>query len=94
LRAKFKYGAKDYAVGNHPLWELFRTVYQMKQRPFCIGGVALASGYFWSMVRRVKRPVSPELVTFTRREQMQRLSKLLGSKIGARPTAPSLGAQQ
>ena len=80
LKAKFKYGAKDYAVGNHPLWELFRAVYQMKQRPFVTGGLALAAGYFWSMLRRVKRPVSDELVTFTRREQMQRLSAFLGSK--------------
>jgi glycosyltransferase involved in cell wall biosynthesis len=80
LSAKFKYGAKDYSVGNHPLWELFRAVYQMKQRPYVIGGLALASGYFWSMARRAKRPVSGELIMFTRREQMQRLSKLLGHK--------------
>jgi len=81
VKAKFKHGAKDYSVGNHPVWELFRAVYQMKQRPFCIGGVALASGYFWSMVRRVQRPVSNELVAFTRREQMVRLSKVPNVKM-------------
>ncbi len=75
LKAKFKHGAKDYSVGNHPVWELFRAVYQMKQRPFVLGGVALASGYFWSMIRRVPRPVSRELVVFTRREQMNRLRR-------------------
>jgi biofilm PGA synthesis N-glycosyltransferase PgaC len=80
VRAKFKYGAKDYSVGNHPVWELFRAMYQMKQRPYVIGGMALASGYFWSMVKRVKRPVSNDLVAFTRREQMQRLSRYLESK--------------
>jgi len=80
LRAKFNYGAKDYAVGNHPLWELFRAVYQMKQRPFVIGGLALAVGYFWSMIRRVPRRVSNDLVAFTRREQMQRLSGLSDRK--------------
>ncbi len=80
LRAKFKYGAKDYSVGNHPVWELFRAVYQMKQRPFCIGGVALASGYYWSMIRRVERPVSNDLIAFTRREQMRRLSRFSDGK--------------
>jgi poly-beta-1,6-N-acetyl-D-glucosamine synthase len=80
LRAKFNYGAKDYAVGNHPLWELFRAIYQMKQRPFVIGGLALAVGYFWSMIRRVPRRVSNDLVAFTRREQMQRLSGLSDRK--------------
>jgi glycosyltransferase involved in cell wall biosynthesis len=29
LKARFKNGIKDYAVGYHPLWQLFRTMYQM-----------------------------------------------------------------
>ena len=80
LGAKFKTGAKDYSVGNHPLWELFRTFYQMTERPIVIGGLALGSGYTWSMLRREKRPVSRELVAFTRREQLQRLYRLLAGK--------------
>jgi len=73
LKAKFKFGAKDYSVGNHPLWELFRMFYQMTQRPLLIGGLALGWGYVWSLLRGVTIPVSPELVSFVRREQMQRL---------------------
>jgi glycosyltransferase involved in cell wall biosynthesis len=80
LGAKFKYGAKDYSVGNHPLWELFRAVYQMRQRPIVIGGLALSAGYFWSMIRRVPRPVSNDLIAFTQREQMQRLSGFTDGK--------------
>ena len=76
LSARFKRGAKGYAVGNHPVWELFRAVYQMTRRPYIIGGLALLSGYVWSMVRRPERPVSPELVAFQRQEQMQRLRQL------------------
>lgn len=81
LGAKFKYGAKDYSVGNHPVWELFRAVYQMKQRPVVTGGIALALGYFWSMIRRVPRPVSHDLVAFSRNEQMRRLGRLVESKL-------------
>jgi len=77
LSAKFKNGTKDYAIGNHPAWELFRTVYQMTKRPFVVGGLIMGVGYLWSMVRRVERPVSPELVAFYRREQMFRLKALL-----------------
>jgi poly-beta-1,6-N-acetyl-D-glucosamine synthase len=80
VKAKFKIGAKDYSVGNHPVWQLFRSVYQMKQRPFGIGGLALGAGYAWSMIKGVPRPVSRELIEFTRREQMRRLTKLLGGK--------------
>jgi biofilm PGA synthesis N-glycosyltransferase PgaC len=78
LTARFKYGARDYAVGNHPVWELFRTVHQMTKRPFLIGGLMLVSGYVWAVIRRADRPVSRELVKFYRREQMQRLKKFLG----------------
>ncbi len=33
LMARFRTGAQDYALGGHPIWELFRTVYQMTKRP-------------------------------------------------------------
>jgi glycosyltransferase involved in cell wall biosynthesis len=76
LAARFKKGVKAYAVGNHPVWEVFRTAYQMTKRPFVIGGVALLSGYVWSVIRHAERPVSRELMAFRRHEQMQRLRQL------------------
>jgi glycosyltransferase involved in cell wall biosynthesis len=94
LAAKYRAGIKDYSVGFHPVWEIFRTLYQMKHRPFIGGGLALGFGYAWSAVRRVKRPVSVELVAFTRREQMARLRRFLGRLVGRKSssdgtTAPS-----
>ncbi len=84
LKAKFKTGALDYALGGHPVWELFRTVYQMSRRPVVIGGLTLGAGYFWSLLRRAERPVSRELVTFRQREQMQRLRRFLtGNRVSA-----------
>jgi poly-beta-1,6-N-acetyl-D-glucosamine synthase len=78
--ARFKFGAKDYAIGNHPLWELFRSLYQMTKRPFLVSGVALGAGYFWAFLRHAKRPVSAELVRFHRHEQMQRLKRFVFGK--------------
>jgi len=75
LKSRFKYGVKDYTIGNHPLWEAFRTIYQMKASPIALGGLAMGTGYVWAWLRQVERPVSQELVTFHRREQMQRLRK-------------------
>lgn len=75
LKAKFRTGVKDYALGNHVLWELFRTFYQMTKKPFFIGGLMMVSGYIWSLLRGAKRPVSDELVAFCRHEQMARLKK-------------------
>ena len=84
MASKFRLGSKDYAVGNHPVWQLSRTLYQMRKPPFFVGGIALGAGYMWSMLRRVKRPVSDELVAFTRREQMRRLTGFLRGKAGAK----------
>ena len=75
IAARFKLGMKDYAIGNHPLWEIFRSAYQMTNRPFLLGGAALGAGYFRAMLRRDSRPVSSEFVSFHRREQLARLSR-------------------
>jgi glycosyltransferase involved in cell wall biosynthesis len=92
LMARFRNGGKDYAIGNHPAWELFRAVYQMTKRPFIIGGLMIVSGYGWAAVRRAQRPVSPELVAFQRREQMERLKRFFirsGRHSGERVQDPS-----
>lgn len=77
LSVKYKDGQKDYYLGGHPLWELFRGVYQMTKSPIFLGGVALMTGYAWSWVRRMPRPISPELMRFRRGSQMARLKDLL-----------------
>ena len=77
LMARFQHGQEDYYVGQHPLWQILRGTFQMKSRPVVLGGLFLMLGYFWAMARRVRRPVSSELVSFRRAEQMARLRKML-----------------
>ena len=72
-KARYHQGCKDYAVGNHPLWEVFRITYQMRNRPYVLGGVFIAAGYLGAMIRRRGRSVTPDLMAFTRREQFARL---------------------
>jgi biofilm PGA synthesis N-glycosyltransferase PgaC len=76
--ARFRDGVSDYALGGHPLWELFRAIYQMTRKPRVAGGLMLAAGYVWASVRRMERPIPRELVQFRRREQMRRLRRFLG----------------
>jgi biofilm PGA synthesis N-glycosyltransferase PgaC len=76
LVAKFRYGRKDYCIGNHPMWEMFRAFYQMSKKPYLVGGLMLAFGYLWALIQREKRPVPSELVAFVRREQLERLRRL------------------
>jgi len=77
LAARFRTGALDYALGGHPLWEVFRTFYQMTKTPYVVGALMLLTGYVSAAVRGKERPVTPELVAFRRREQMRRLRGML-----------------
>lgn|SRR5512140_2945347 len=77
MKSRFKDGQKDYALGAHPAWVAFRSVYQMSKRPFLIGGVMLMSGYLTSIITRPPRPVSSELVRFRRADQIRRLKRFV-----------------
>ena len=88
FKARFKTGSLDYALGGHPLWELFRTCYQMGRRPVLVGGLTLLAGYLWASVTRAERPISPELVKFRRSEQMHRLRNFLLRKNSSQKSTP------
>jgi biofilm PGA synthesis N-glycosyltransferase PgaC len=81
LASLFSYGQKDYYLGGHPVWELFRVVYRAAKQPFITGGLALGLGYCWAFLRRVPRPVSRELMAFHRKEQMAKLRAILKSLV-------------
>ncbi len=71
LMALFKSGYGDYPMGVHPIWQLFRSTYQMSRKPMILGGMMLMTGYVWAMLTRAQTPVSMEFVQFRRREQMK-----------------------
>jgi len=85
LASSFSYGEKDYYLGGHPVWELFRAAYRLSKPPYIVDGLALGLGYGWAMVRRVNRPVSEQLIAFHRKEQMQKLSVVLKSLLTFKP---------
>jgi poly-beta-1,6-N-acetyl-D-glucosamine synthase len=73
LSVWFRYGKKDYFLGNHPVWQIFRSLHQMKKRPYITRGTLILIGYLWALVNRIERPISYDLMRFLRREQMNRL---------------------
>jgi len=70
LKYTFRSGWGDYVLGVHPLWQLLRSFYQMKGKPFFLSGFLLLAGYSWALVTRAPQPVSKEFVRFRRKEQM------------------------
>jgi glycosyltransferase involved in cell wall biosynthesis len=76
LSAFFASGEKDYYLGGSPVWQLCRVGYRMTKQPVLSGGLALLFGYCWAAIRRMERPITPELMRFHRREQMRKLKSI------------------
>ncbi|HPQ42804.1 MAG TPA: glycosyltransferase family 2 protein [Syntrophales bacterium] len=78
LMARLKLGEKDYCLGNHPVWEVARSAYQMAtDKPPILAGLFILLGYIFALVKKTERPISEDLIEFCRTEQMQRLKKMV-----------------
>jgi glycosyltransferase involved in cell wall biosynthesis len=74
LRNGFRAGLLDHSLGYHPAYELVKRLRRMPERPFMLGTAAGLAGFAAGYLRRSPRAVSPEFVSYIRREQMQRLT--------------------
>jgi glycosyltransferase involved in cell wall biosynthesis len=77
VASMFSYGEKDYYLGGHPVWELFRVGYRATKKPYLLGSMALLLGYVSAFLRQMERPVSDELMRYHRKEQMSKLKSIL-----------------
>jgi poly-beta-1,6-N-acetyl-D-glucosamine synthase len=82
ISANFDLGQRGYRLGFHPVWQIFRSIYQMANKPYIIAGSALFAGYCWAMAKRVERPITRDLLDFQRKDQMRRLHAFLASRLG------------
>jgi poly-beta-1,6-N-acetyl-D-glucosamine synthase len=76
LNERIHRGRMDYLLGSHPVWEIFRSVYQMKNKPYLIGGFLIMCGYIWTCLRGVERTIPQDLIKFRQKDQMKRLKKV------------------
>lgn len=92
IKTRFILGKRDWMVGNHPLWEVCRGLYQTTRRPYVVRGAAIVAGYMWAAVSGVERPVSRELRAFRRKEEMAQLARFFHLS-GNRGEASARGEQ-
>jgi glycosyltransferase involved in cell wall biosynthesis len=57
LMTKFRQGVRDYLLGYHPLFYVVMCSYRIKERPYFWGSILRIGGYFWSAIKKEKRPV-------------------------------------
>lgn len=77
VRHKFRQGRMDYSFGSDPIFETFKCLQRLGEKPLILGSFARLAGFFWSSILREARPVSPEFISFLRAEQKQKTLSLL-----------------
>jgi biofilm PGA synthesis N-glycosyltransferase PgaC len=83
IRHKFRQGRMDYSLGSEPIFETFKCLQRLGEKPLIVGSLARLTGFFWSLMIREPRPVSAEFIAFLRAEQKQKTMSLL--HLGRRP---------
>ena len=77
VRHKFRQGRMDYSFGSDPIFETFKCLQRLAEKPVFLGSLARLTGFFWSSIRREKRPVTDEFIAFLRDEQKKKTLSLL-----------------
>lgn len=80
FRRTWQYGVREYALGNHPLFEFLKCAYRCTERPFLIGSVLRFSAFTWCHLTLRERVLSKEIIAFVRKEQMNRMLRRKGNE--------------
>ena len=83
-RSSVSYGEKDYYLGGHPIWELFRVAFRMSN------GRTSSEDWLWDWATvghfyADYRARFPELMAFHRQEQMRKLKAIFKSALTFKP---------
>ena len=70
---RVRHGYGQYFMGTHPIYLLATAVYRLARPPYVIGGIAVAYGFFRSLLRRDRTYPDAALKKFIRRYQMSAL---------------------
>ena len=73
LKARYKWGRMNFNLGYHPLFQVARSVYRIRERPYILGSIAELVGFWVGKVRDREPGVDQDIARFLRREQLARL---------------------
>lgn len=78
--SSINHGVRDYHIGYHPLYEIAKCIYRLKDRPYVIGALLSLFGYTKSALYREKRITPSDVVQFLKCEQLTKIFRFGGSK--------------
>lgn len=84
---RFRLGRLDYSFGSDPLFEIFKCLRRILDRPLLIGALTRLAGFAWCYFQRESRAVSAEFIEFLRVEQKEKVVGLFSKVHGAGTSA-------
>ena len=73
LEAKFREGMNAYSMGYHPIFQITKSLYRIKERPYIISGILHLLGFIWANIKRSPRVVQKDFIVYLRGEQLHRI---------------------
>ncbi|MGD9899092.1 MAG: glycosyltransferase family 2 protein [Calditrichaceae bacterium] len=77
LKARFRQGIGEHAVGYHPLFQFVKCVKRIPEKPWFIGSASRLSGYWFAVIRNFKPDVPDDFIRYLRKEQIARIRLLV-----------------
>jgi poly-beta-1,6-N-acetyl-D-glucosamine synthase len=74
FRRNWQFGIRDYALGNHPLFEMAKGCARCLDFPPVIGSLFRLLGFGWAIASRRKCSLPVEVIHYIRHEQLARLA--------------------
>ncbi|OGC02729.1 hypothetical protein A2V82_09395 [candidate division KSB1 bacterium RBG_16_48_16] len=76
----FKQGQREYLIGYHPLFEIFRRILHLAEKPYVLGSLIMLLGYFRAYFSRHKPLVDQNVIQFLKEEQLGRLKAIFTAR--------------
>lgn len=76
VETKFREGFLAHTIGYHPMFQILRSLYRIKERPYFIAGILHLFGYLWAVISNNKVKVTDEFKSFLRKEQAGKLKEM------------------
>lgn len=78
VRRIWQLGVRDYALGNHPFFQVAKCGYRCIERPWFLVGFLRFAAYAWCYLHHRTRHLPAEIIRSIRQEQIARVFRLGG----------------
>jgi len=81
LYARYRHGKGDYFLGYHPLYEVLKWLWRIKEKPYVIGSIFRMFGYLGGLISKKHISVPNDVVQYLRKEQIMRVKSLFKKRM-------------